>query len=305
MQEPTAMSRPSRLSELWKGLKDPYFLFIIPTVLLVLVVIGYPFGRAIWISFTDKFIARPNPEFIGLGNYMTWAGRADFWQTFSNTMIFAAGTLVLSVVLGFALALSLQRVTVGRDVLGGILLFPWIIPTVISTLIWAWMFNPQLGVLNFVLRESGLIERPVPWLSVPWLAMTSVIVVSAWRRVPYFGVTLLAGISSVPKELYEAATIDGANGVERFWHVTLPSIRGLLMLISMLTFIETAYDFALVFILTRGGPAGTTEILSVKTFVTAFTSGEMGLGVAVPLMAFPLFVPIMWFVTASLAGKRR
>ena len=291
-------------SNLWKDLRDPYFLFVLPTAALVLAVIGYPFVRAIWISFTDKVIAGPDPDFIGFQNYVTWAGRAEFWQTFWNTMTFAAGTLVLAVVLGFALALALQRVTIGRDILGGILLFPWIIPTVISTLIWAWMFNPQVGVLNYVLRESGITDRPVPWLSVPWLAMTSVILVSAWRRVPYFGVTLLAGISGVPKELYEAATIDGANAIQRFWYVTLPSIWGLLMLISMLTFIETAYDFALVYILTRGGPAGTTEILSVKTFITAFTSGQMGLGVAVPLMAFPLFVPVMWIVTSALAGRR-
>ena len=295
----------SRSASRWlRSLRDPSFLFILPTALLVLLVIGYPFVRAIWLSFTNKIVAGPVPDFIGLDNYIRWAQRPDFWQTFTNTLVFASGTLILSLVFGFALALALHRVTRGRDLLGAVLLFPWIIPTVISTLIWAWMFNPLSGVLNYALMELGLVNMPVAWLSLPSLAMMSVIVVSAWRRAPYFGVTLLAGISGVPTELYEAATLDGANAIQRFRYVTLPSIRGVLLLVSMLTFVETAYDFALIYILTRGGPSGATEILSVKTFVTAFNSGQLGLGVAIPLMAFPLFVPIIWFVTRNLAGRR-
>lgn len=287
----------------WRSATDPYLLFVLPTALLVLAVIGYPFVRAIWLSFTDRIVAGPAPNFVGLRNYIRWAGQTEYWQTFWNTIVFAGGTLAVSMVLGFALGLALNRITRGRDVFGGILLFPWIIPTVISTLVWSWMFNPQSGVLNYVLLESGILDRPIAWLSFPGLAMASVIVVSAWRRAPYFGVTLLAGLSGVPAELYEAATLDGASGLQRFWHVTVPSVRGVLMLISLLTFIETAYDFALIFILTRGGPAGATEILSVKTFVTAFNAGQLGLGVAVPLMAFPLFVPLIWLVTRNLASR--
>lgn len=289
----------------WRSVTDPYFLFVLPTALLVLLVIGYPFGRAIWLSFTNRIVAGPPPDLVGLANYLRWVRQPEFWQTFGNTIVFASGTLALSIVFGFAIALALGRITKGRDVLGAVLLFPWIIPTVISTLVWAWMFNPIFGVLNFMLLSTDLTKSPVAWLSTPTLAMVSVIVVSAWRRVPYFGVTLLAGLGAVPADLYEAATIDGASGFQRFRYVTLPSIRGLLSLVGMLTFIETAYDFALIYILTRGGPAGSTEILAVKTFVTAFNSGQLGLGVTVPLIAMPLFVPIIWIVTGSLTRSGR
>ena len=299
----TTRTTISPLRRRLKKLSGPGTLFVLPTAIVVLVVIGYPFVRALWLGFTDKVVAGPPATFVGFRNYVRWAEQPEFWRTLSNTLVFAAGTLVLAIVLGFALALAMNRVKRGRDVLGAIMLFPWIIPTVISTLIWAWMYNPQLGVLNYVVHEIGLSRRPVPWLAVPSLAMIAVIVVSAWRRVPYFGVTLLAGISGISSELFEAAVIDGASASQRFWYVTLPSIRGILMLVSTLTFVETAYDFALVYILTRGGPAGTTEILSVKSFVTAFSAGQLGRGVAIPLMAFPLFLPIVWFVTQSLASR--
>lgn len=298
-----AAQRASRRRWL-KRVTGPGTLFVLPTALVVLLVIGYPFARAIWLGFTDKVVAGPPARFVWFKNYIAWAHRPDFWRTFENTLVFAAGTLVLAIVFGFGLALAMNRVKRGRDVLGAVMLFPWIIPTVISTLVWNWMYNPQLGVLNYIATAVGLRSTPIPWLSVPSLAMLAVVLVSAWRRVPYFGVTLLAGISGIPEDLYEAAIIDGASPAQRFWHITLPIIRGVLILIATLTFVETSYDFALVYILTRGGPAGTTEILSVKSFVTAFTSGQLGMGVAVPLMAFPVFLPIVWFVTRSLAGSQ-
>lgn len=281
----------------WKQIYSSSTIFVLPAALLVLVVIAYPFVTAIWIGFTNKTVAGPPPIFIGFRNYLTCIERSDFWRTFSNTMIFASGTLILSLVLGVALGLALNRVRRIRDIIGGLILLPWIVPTVISTLVWLWMFNPFAGVLNYLLNASGLSKEPVSWLGLPKLAMISVIMVSAWRNIPYFGVITLAGIKQIPYHLYEASQIDGANAFRQFIHVTLPALKGVLFVYSTLVFVQTAYDFALIYILTRGGPVGATEVLSVKSFMTAFETGQMGLGVAIPLFAFPLFAPWMMVVT--------
>lgn len=281
----------------WKQIYSSSTIFVLPAALLVLVVIAYPFVTAIWISFTNKTVAGPPPNFIGLRNYWTCIQRSDFWQTFFNTLIFASGTLILSLLLGLALGLALNQVKKVRDFIGAIILLPWIVPTVISTLVWLWMFNPFAGVLNYIFTASGLSEQPISWLGLPRLAMISVIVVSAWRNIPYFGVITLAGIKQIPHQLFEASQIDGANAFQRFVYVTVPALKGVLFVYSTLVFVQTAYDFALIYILTRGGPVGSTEVLSVKSFMTAFETGQMGLGAAVPLFAFPLFAPWVMIVT--------
>jgi len=278
-------------------------MFVLPAALLVLVIIAYPFVTAIWIGFTNKTVAGPPPSFIGLQNYITCLQRSDFWRTLLGTMIFAAGTMILSLLLGVGLGLALNRIRRGRDTLGAIMLLPWIVPTVISTLVWLWMFNPFAGVLNYILMELGWVNQPVSWLGVPILAMISVIVVSAWRNIPYFGVITLAGIKEIPQELYEASEIDGANAFQQFLYVTVPALKGILFVYSTLLFVQTAYDFAVVYLLTRGGPVGSTEVLSVKSFMTAFETGQMGLGVAIPVIVFPLFAPWVMVVTRRMITR--
>jgi len=290
-------------SRLLQELRSPGTIFALPAALLVLVVIAYPFVSAIWISFTNKTVAGPPPHFIGVQNYIQCIYRPDFWQTFVNTMIFASGTLILGLLFGLALGLALNRITRGRDVLGAIILLPWIIPTVISTLVWLWMYNPFAGVLNYIFINLGFSSQPISWLGVPKLAMISIIVVSAWRNIPYFGVITLAGLKEIPGELYEASEIDGANAFQQLRHITLPALKGVLFIFSTLAFVRTAYDFAIVYILTRGGPVGATEVLSVKSFMTAFVTGRMGLGVAIPLIAFPLFAPLVLLVTRRMISQ--
>ena len=284
-------------------LSSPGTIFVLPAALLVLVVIAYPFAAAIWISLTNKTVAGPPPDFVGLANYARILQRSDFWATLQNTMLFAGGTLALSLVFGLALGLALHRVTNGRNVLGALILLPWIVPTVISTLVWLWMYNPFAGVLNYLLLGAGIVAQPVNWLGTPSLAMAAVIVVSAWRNIPYFGVITLAGMEEVPRELYEASGMDGANAIQQFVHVTMPALKGILFVYSTLVFVQTAYDFALIYILTRGGPAGGTEVLSVKSFMTAFETGQMGVGVAIPVFVFPLFAPWMMTVTRRMITR--
>jgi multiple sugar transport system permease protein len=276
---------------------------VLPAASLVLVIIAYPFVNAIWISFTNKTVAGPPPDFIGLQNYIKCIHRSDFWQTFLNTIVFASGTLILGLLFGLALGLALHRVKRGRDFVGAIILLPWIVPTVISTLVWLWMYNPFAGVLNYLFMNLGFANQPISWLGIPKLAMISVIIVSAWRNIPYFGVITLAGLKEIPEELYEVSEIDGANALQQLRFITLPALKGVLFIYSTLAFVQTAYDFALVYILTRGGPVGSTEILSVKSFMTAFVTGKMGLGVAIPVIAFPLFAPLVLLVTRRMISE--
>lgn len=271
--------------------------FVLPAAFLVLGVIAYPVIYAIWLSFTNRRIAGPPPQFIGFQNYIECMSSSVYWQTFVNTMVFAGGTLLLGLIFGTALALALNRITRFRNFIGAIILLPWIVPTVISTLVWLWMYNPFVGLLNYFFILTGIAKQPLPWLSHPTLAMVSVILVSAWRQVPYFGVIILAGLKEISQELYEASEIDGANALKQFIFITLPALKGVLFVYSVLVFIRTAYDFAIVYILTRGGPGGSTEVLSVTAFTEAFSSGKLGLGSAVPMIAFPIFAPLIMLVT--------
>lgn len=272
-------------------------IFVLPAVLLALVIIAYPFLHALWLSFTDHTVAQEQTSFIGFGNYIRWISRPLFWQTMMNTLVYAFGTVLSGIVLGFAIGLSLNKLVFARDFLGGVILLPWIIPTVASTLVWMWMYNPYAGILNFIMTQSGLATQPMNWLGQSGLAMFSVIVVSGWRYTPYFGVVVLAARKEVPDHYYEAAVIDGANELQMFRYITFPAVWKVIFFTAMMVFIRVAYDFVVVYILTRGGPAGSTQIISVLTFMTAFESGKLGSGVAAPLLMFPLFAPLILFVT--------
>lgn len=270
--------------------------FVLPAAFLVLAVIGYPFLYAVWISLTDLKIAAPATKFVAFANYGRLFADETFRRTLQNTVTYAGGSVLFSLIFGMAMALGLNRIKRGRDSVAAVMMIPWVIPTVISTLVWYWMFNPLTGILNYILMNLHFVSRPVEWLSAPAMAMLSVVVVRAWRTIPYFGVTILAALKNVPKELYEAAIIDGAGPINVFRHVTIPSIRSVLLLTSALTFVESAYDFAVIFILTRGGPGGATEVLSTMTFRTAFETGQLGLGAAVALAAFPILAPIVFII---------
>ncbi|MEM2385399.1 MAG: sugar ABC transporter permease [Candidatus Bathyarchaeia archaeon] len=284
-------------------LSSSCFLFVLPAALLVSFVIAYPIVYAVYLSFTNKVIGRVSFSFVGAENYIAWIYREDFWRTFKNTFLIAGATLLLGICFGLPLALALQRFEKLKNIIGAIILIPWIVPTVISILVWAWMFNPNVGLISWVLQRLRIITSPIPWLSVPSLALVAIIIVSAWRRIPYFGVSLNAALAEVPQELYEAAAIDGANALQQFVYITLPAIKGILFLVSVLTFIETSYDFALVYILTRGGPAGATEVISVKTFIVAFNAGQLARGITIPILAFPIFAPAIWLITRRMLAK--
>ena len=270
---------------------------VLPAAFVILVLVAFPFGYAVWMSLTNHTVGSSRTDFIGFSNYIKWFSRPEYWQTILNTLIFAGSTVVFGALFGLAIGLSLHKIKFLRDLWGGAILVPWIIPTVVSVLIWSWIFNPIAGVLNYILRQLSIITQDINWLGAFPMALISVIMVSVWRYTPYFAVVILAARKQVDEQLYEASVIDGAHGLQQFWHITIPSISRIIMLTSTLVFVRVVSDFSIVYVLTRGGPAGATQIITVLSFTVAFDAGKMGLGITVPLSVMPILVPLILVVT--------
>ena len=268
------------------------FLFILPAAIVVLAIIAYPLVNAFWLSMTNQTVGSDG-SFIGLANYIALLHDTAFRQTVGNTLVYTFGGLVFKVLLGMIMALALNRILAGRTVTTGVLLLPWIIPTVISTLVWKWMLDSSTGVINYLLIGAHVVNHPIAWLGTGSLAMASVITVSVWREVPYFGVSFLAGLKNIGREQYEVASTEGANAWQKFLFVTLPNLRGIILLIGVLSAVQAAYDFTIVWVLTAGGPVNATHLVSTLSFEYAFMNGNIARAVAVSLAAFPIIAPII------------
>ena len=281
------------------------YLFVTPIVLLVLSLVAYPFTYAIYLSMTYKLVGLP-PVFVGFENYirLTWAG--FFQRAVVNSFIFTFGSVGFKLVLGVVMALVLTSNIRWRSFWTGVLLIPWVAPTVVSALNFLWIFDGSLGVLNYVLvRMLHVFPQGVGWLSEPGLAMASVVAVNIWRGFPFFGISFLAGMKAIPAELYEAAEVDGASVVQRFRHITLPGIRNIMIIVVLLSTIWTFNDFQIIYILTKGGPGGTTMVMPVFTYETAFGAQRLGEAIAVALYLLPaLAVTIMVLARYMRKGRK-
>jgi multiple sugar transport system permease protein len=225
-----------------------YFL-ISPAVFLMLVLLAYPFVLAVWISLTDRVLGEPG-TFIWLGNFLKLLQDSLFLQTVWNSFVYTIATVFLKMFLGVILALLLNQEIPCRNLVRGLILMPWIVPTSLSVLTWLWMFDSLFSVVNYILLGAGLISKKVPWLGDPFWAMVSVIIVNTWRGLPFFAVSFLAGLMTIPKELYEAAEVDGALRFRQFWHITLPLLKPVIAVVVLFSTIWTFADFQIV-ILTR------------------------------------------------------
>jgi ABC-type sugar transport system permease subunit len=284
-------TRPSALA---LGLKRTFgpdwrmgFLFILPIVVLVLSLVAYPFTYAIYLSMTRKFVGMP-PVFVGFENYVRLAQDGFFLRAVWNSFIFTFGSVVFKLALGILMALVLTSNIRFRSFFTGVLLVPWVAPTVVSALNFLWIYDGSLGVLNYLLTKVfRILPQGVGWLSEPGTAMASVIFVNIWRGFPFFGISFLAGMKAIPGELYEAAAVDGASAVQRFVHITLPALRNIMIIVVLLSTIWTFNDFGIVYILTKGGPGGATMVLPVFTYEMAFGAQRLGDAIAVALYMLP------------------
>jgi multiple sugar transport system permease protein len=273
------------------------YLFLIPLVVVIVGFVGYPFFESVFMSFTNKFIGAANWTFVGFQNYINLVGDRLFLKAFQNTLIWTFATVIFKIILGMCMALVLNQPFKGSGLVRVLLLVPWIMPTPISALVWVWIFNDMGGVLNYILMLLHLINQPVAWLGVGNLALASVISVNLWRGTPFFGITLLAGMKNIPTEQYEAAIVDGANKFQSFLYITLPGLRFVLLITMLLESIWAMGDFTIVYIMTQGGPSGSTNLISTLTYVVGFQSGELGKAIAISLFPLPILALLIIGVT--------
>jgi len=266
------------------------FLFILPIVILMTVFIAWPFGKALYTSMTIRTLARET-RFVWFDNYTRLYADPFFWQSVRATVIFTTGSIFFKLIFGLMAALLLSGLTRFRGILTGLVLLPWIIPSVVQALAFRSIFDPLFGGLNPLLKMAGIIEQPLSWLADPALAMTSVIIVNVWAGIPFFTVNMLAGIQSIDSEMYEASEIDGANAWERLLHITLPSLRYVIAVATLLSTIWTFNNFELIFLLTGGGPGNLTKVYSILAYEKAIRALQFGPGTAIafsltPILAF-------------------
>ena len=263
-----------------------------PTAILLGLFIAYPFVEGVWLSVTDARVGVPG-HFVGLDNFAALWNDSIFRVAVWNTFLYTAVATVFKLGLGLWLALLLNRNFRGKAFTRAFILLPFIIPTVLSTIAWKWMFDPTFSVINWTLFQLGLIHARINWLGDPALALISVIVVNVWRGVPFFAISLLAGLQTINPELQEAAAIDGARAWQRFWHVTWPLLLPVTTVVMLFSIIQTFSDFQLVYVLTGGGPANATQLFATYAYQIGVGTGLLSQGAAVSLAMFPFLLIVV------------
>jgi multiple sugar transport system permease protein len=278
------------------------YILLGPGFLFLAIMMAYPFAYAVYLSFTNKQIGAP-ASFTGLENYAKLLSTSLFSKTVVNSLIYTTIALILKCFGGLALAAMLNRPFYGQRVVKAMLLLPWIMPTVFSTMIWSWIFHPTFSIVNDLLvTKLGLLSQPIPFLRDETWAMVTLIFVNVWRGVPFFGITFLAAIQSVSTDIIEASKIDGASAWGSFWRITFPMILPVVIIVVLISTISTLGDFDLPFLLTHGGPNDATTLFALTAYTLSFSSGLIGLGAAVTMTMFPVLILL---VIASLISVRR
>ncbi|MBS1301492.1 sugar ABC transporter permease [Loktanella sp. SALINAS62] len=266
---------------------------IAPTVLIFCAVIVYPLFSAIYLSFYSVFTPTLEGEWVGLSNYSELLQTGRFWNALGNTLIWTIGSLFLQIILGIGIALVLHQNIWFRSLARSLILFPYFISTVVAVLVWKWLFNDLYGILNHLLMKVGIIEFPMDFLGTMPNAMISVILVGAWKYFPFVVIAVLARLQSIPESLYEAAKIDGAGPVARFFDVTLPQLRDVLVVIIMLRAIWDFKEFDMIYLLTGGGPLDDTQTLPLLVYQEAFALNDMGMASAYAVVMMLIMLVFM------------
>lgn len=301
----TAQAPPRRRGTRPRGVGDTSFalLLTLPGLALLGAVVLYPLVAALVTAFFEQSLVVPGRMFVGLDNLRAVLSD-DFWQIFRQTLVFTAGSTIAPFVIGFGLALALNTGIRGRTFLRGVLLFPWLVPGVVVSFLWLWIFNANYGVANGLLEALGLIDGPQAWVAQPGTAMAAVIIAKTWASFPWMMVMLLAGLQTVPTELHEAAEVDGAGAVRRFTSITLPHLKGIVGLVLLLEVIWNFQHFDTIYVLTGGGPAGSTETFAVAVYETAFKGFDLGRAGALGLLWMVLLLAlVVVYVRVSEKGE--
>jgi multiple sugar transport system permease protein len=296
---PRAVAREGLVHRLLEDERVLGLLLLAPTMVLLVLFIAYPFVKGIWISMTSASVGDAG-QFVGFKNFAKVWDDSIFQRAAWNTFVYTGIATVGKLALGMWLALLLNRHFRGKRLVRAAMLLPFIVPTVLSTFAWKWMFDPTFSVLNWSLYQMGVIQTRIGWLTDPTLALGSVIIVNIWRGMPFYAITLLAGLQTVNPELHEAAALDGATAWQRFWRITWPLLLPVTMVVTLFSVIQTFADFQLVYVLTGGGPANSTHLFATYAYQIGINTGLLGEGAAASLAMFPLLFVIvlvqLWYI---------
>jgi len=284
------VSRAKRMLESEKLLAT---VLLVPGLAILLIFIAYPFVMALWYSLTSIRVGDPG-TFVGLANFTKAFNDTIFQNAFRNTVFYTFWATIFKFALGMWLALLLNRHFRFKRLIRASMLLPFIIPTVLSAFAWRWMFDPTFSVMNWVLFHSGIITDRLPFLSDGDWAMWCAVLVNTWRGMPFFAITLLAGLQTISPDLHEAAALDGANAWYRFWHVTWPLLMPVTLVVVVFSVIQTFSDFQLIYVLTGGGPANSTHLVATYAYQVGVASGLLGEGAALSLFMFPVLFAVVW-----------
>jgi multiple sugar transport system permease protein len=267
---------------------------IAPAVLYIVLVVGVPFALALYYSVSDISMGSRTLGFVGLKNFASVMHTAKFQTSLRNTFVFAICAQVLVMVLATTLALALLRDFRGKWIVRLLILLPWVAPISLGTIGWLWILDSTYSVINWTLEALGLIgpDQWFMWLGVPHLAMASVIAIQVWRILPLATVILLAGLTSIPQDIHDAAQVDGASFWRHTFQITVPLVRPIMLVAGLFGLVFAFTDMIVIFVLTRGGPYDTTQVLASLAFFTGIQGGDLAEGAAVALFLFPLLVAV-------------
>jgi len=269
----------------------------------MLLVIGYPFLYTIDLSFYETPPSSSNWYFNGLGNYLQVLCDRSFWSITLNTFYWAVGSTALAFVIGFGAALVVQREFWGRGLLRGLLLIPYVISYVAAAYVWRWLYHSDYGLISGVLYEYYLIDQNINFLDSTTMVMPSLIVANVWKEFPFAMIMMLAGLQTVPQQILNAARVDGANAWQRFWHVTVPYLRSVILITTILLFVGNLNSFGLVWIMTGGGPANASQIWITQVYTLAFQSLQYGRASAYSVILFIVMLTLGYFYVRVLTRR--
>jgi len=262
------------------------WLLMLPALLLLVALTLYPVLYGVWISFFNKHSFFPQQTWVGFDNYLYILRDPEFWASVWRGSVYAISTIVLQIALGVGTALVLNEAFPGRNLVRSIVIFPYVVPTVIAVILWKWLLNSQFGLINYLIEAMGLTDQPISFMGRNWI-MVSLIIVSVWQFFPFVVIGVLARLQTIPQELYDAAAVDGANALQRFFHVTLPQLMSVLFVIVLLRSIWMFTKFDTPWLMIQGGGAETyIRTLPIYTYMRTFSYYEAGLGSAMAVLMF-------------------
>jgi multiple sugar transport system permease protein len=298
--EPPVRKDPSLGRKVWNSRFD-YF-YVAPAILVMLIVIGYPIYYTIELSFfkTPASLSLADKQFNGLDNYMTVLTAASFWRVTWQTIIWTVLSTGFSFLLGLGAALALHREFAGRALLRGLLLIPWVVSAVAASYVWKWLYHSDFGAISAALSALGIIDHPINFIDNTSTSLYALIVVNVWKEFSFAMIMLMAGLQTVPDTLLRAAQVDGASPWQRFWHVTFPHLQGVSTITLLLLAVQNFNSFIIPWIMTSGGPAGSTDIWITHIYNIAFGRQNWGVGAAYAVLLFIIMMCLGYFYVRAL-----